>query len=120
MSEKYRKMTRAEYDALFQKEESQLIIKAREFVSRNYPSTAHKVFVRPNCEYNDNYYDIRPILIVLDKNMEEVAPKSMQVVDMIFNTMNSYGSEVAEPIDNFSFFMDVETKPLPELYIKIA
>lgn len=125
MAEKYRKMTRAEYDALFQKQESHLVIAARDFVSRNYPSTAYKVFVRPNCEYNDNYYDVRPTVIVLDKNMEEVMPTTSSSRDMddIFRSVSvnsGWGSEVKEPIENFTFFMNEETKPMPELYIKIS
>lgn len=126
MAEKYRKMTRAEYEALFQKKESDLVIAAREYVSRNYPETAYKVFVRPNCEYDDNYYNLSPTIIVLDMNMEEVLPSIHSTYENMFDIFRSanlvigWEYKVKDPIDNFSFFMVEEKKSIPELYIRIA
>jgi hypothetical protein len=123
MTQNFRKITQAEFDKLISdNQESPLAVRARELIGKSYPKTAHKVFVKVNCEYNDNWYDIRPTVIVLDGDMNELLPNNNNYFnpDSIFDGFRtgSYEFEVREIIHDFSFFMDGNRKPLPELYVR--
>ena len=123
MTQNYRKITQAEFDKLInENQENPLVVRAREVIGKSYPKTAHKVFVKVNCEYNDNWYDIRPTVIVLDNEMNELLPHNNGYFnpDLIFDSVrsDSYELEVREIIPDFSFFMDGNRKTLPELYVR--
>lgn len=121
--EQYRKLSAKEVQDLFDThfDDSTLQKKARKMVAASYPKSAHKVIVKANCEYNDNWYDITPTVIVLDKNFNELTPnKSFDSYEIFSSeTINGSSSEVEEMVEDFSFFMNSEEAKIPDLYVKI-
>jgi hypothetical protein len=120
--EQFRKITKEEFEKILESHhDSDLIRNAREYVKKYYSSKAYKVWIHTNCDYNDNYYDINPVILVIDKDLNELDPIVKGAdLDSIFEKYYATGrgsEEVYDNIEDFSFIM-IDNNTIPELYIK--
>src|SRR6185369_1399098 len=118
--EEYRKITEVEFEEIILLYNNISFVKnGRKFVSWYFPSTAHKVYVKANSEYNDSNYDLRPKIIVLDKEGSELTPTEEISDYMIaYDIWNINDLENAREVDDLVFYMESSTS-IPELYIKV-
>lgn len=115
----YRLVTPSEFKEMVQKyAESTKVAKAKQIIKQYYPK-AYKVFIRPASEYNDQGYDMKVVVLVLDKNMDELDSvyDISDTIQIALYGEDENGNGYEDKGEPYTFFMDIETE-YPKLYIK--
>lgn len=112
----YRELTLDEVKAIIDKyAETDKIKQAKDIIRKHYPKSAYKVFIKANSDYDDNYYNAEPVVIVLDRDMNELESSiGFYEIKMLLYPDDSSADEY----EDYTFTIQTE-EDYPRLYIRM-
>jgi len=91
---------------------------ARRVIKAHYPSSAYKVIVKANSNYDDEHYDFEPIIIVLSKSCDELNAITQCDASISYALYgdNEYRTDDDNLVD-YTFLVHAQDE-IPDLYVE--